>query len=104
MIAILIVTVFIGCIGFILISRFSEISISFQLPTFVTSKIPFLTTKPVDEKLNILLTGIGGVGHDGSDLTDTIIFASVNKRTKSIAMVSIPRDLYVDFVVGKQKG
>jgi LCP family protein required for cell wall assembly len=104
MIAIFMVTVFIGIIWFFLISRFSELGISFQLPRFVTSKIPFLTTKPVDEKLNILLTGIGGVGHDGSDLTDTIIFASVNKRTKSIAMVSIPRDLYVDYVVGKQKG
>jgi LCP family protein required for cell wall assembly len=104
MIAILIVTVFIGFIWFFLISRFSGLGISFQLPQFVTTNIPFLSTKPVDEKLNILLTGIGGAGHDGSDLTDTIIFASINKRTKSVAMISIPRDLYVDFTIGKQKG
>lgn len=43
-------------------------------------------------RMNILLLGIGGAGHDGPLLTDTIIFASVDLKTKRVAMVSVPRD------------
>lgn len=45
---------------------------------------------------NILLLGVGGEGHEGADLTDTIIVASVDLRNKRVAMLSIPRDLYVE--------
>lgn len=48
------------------------------------------------EKFNILLTGVGGSGHDGVDLTDTIILASINRRTQTVSMLSLPRDLFVE--------
>ncbi len=44
---------------------------------------------------NFLLMGTGGEGHDGSDLTDTLIIASVNPSTSSSILTSVPRDLYV---------
>lgn len=44
---------------------------------------------------NILLLGVGGGSHDGPDLTDTIIIASINHNDNSVAMVSIPRDFYL---------
>lgn len=44
---------------------------------------------------NILLVGIGGKGHDGGDLTDTMIIASVDYENKLVPMLSLPRDLYV---------
>lgn len=44
---------------------------------------------------NILLAGIGGEGHDGGLLTDTIIVASIDYNKKLVSMLSIPRDLYV---------
>lgn len=47
------------------------------------------------ERVNILLMGFGGAGHDGAYLTDTMIVASFNTTTKQVAMISIPRDLYV---------
>ena len=47
------------------------------------------------DRINILLLGIGGTGHDGPYLTDTIILASIQPSTKKIALISIPRDLYV---------
>ncbi len=47
------------------------------------------------DRINILLLGIGGKGHDGGQLTDTIIAASVKPSTKQAAMLSIPRDLSV---------
>lgn len=46
-------------------------------------------------KTNILLAGIGGEGHDGPNLTDTIIVASIDSKNKIVSMISIPRDLYV---------
>ncbi len=48
-----------------------------------------------DGRVNILLLGRGGEGHDGADLTDTMIVASINPIDKEAALVSIPRDLYV---------
>lgn len=46
-----------------------------------------------EDRINILLLGMGGVGHDGPFLTDTIIIASIKPSTNEIAMISIPRDL-----------
>ncbi len=46
-------------------------------------------------RTNLLLLGIAGDNHDGSDLTDTIIFASANKSTGDTLLVSIPRDLWI---------
>lgn len=46
-----------------------------------------------DGRLNILLLGIGGEGHEGSQLTDTIIIASLDRESKKVGLVSIPRDL-----------
>ena len=43
---------------------------------------------------NILLLGQGDNAHDGIDLTDTIMIASIDEKTKSVAMLSLPRDLY----------
>lgn len=49
-----------------------------------------------DDRINVLLLGMGGWGHDGPMLTDTIILASYKPSTKQIAMLSIPRDLLVN--------
>lgn len=46
-------------------------------------------------RVNILLLGTGGAGHDGPDLSDTILVMSIDPKTKDVAMLSIPRDLYV---------
>ncbi len=48
-----------------------------------------------NDRINILLLGMGGKNHDGAYLTDTIILASLEPSTKKVAMVSIPRDLTI---------
>jgi LCP family protein required for cell wall assembly len=48
-----------------------------------------------DGRINFLLLGMGGPGHDGAYLTDTMILASFQPKEKKVAMVSIPRDLAV---------
>lgn len=49
-----------------------------------------------DGRVNILLLGFGGKGHQGAYLTDTMIVASLKPATKEVAMISVPRDLFVD--------
>jgi LCP family protein required for cell wall assembly len=46
-------------------------------------------------RLNILLLGIGGKENNAPNLTDTIMIASINLKTNQVALLSIPRDLYV---------
>jgi polyisoprenyl-teichoic acid--peptidoglycan teichoic acid transferase len=48
-----------------------------------------------DGRVNILLLGKGGDDHEGADLTDTILIASVDPIHKKAAILSIPRDLYI---------
>lgn len=48
-----------------------------------------------EDRINILLLGVGGEGHDGAHLSDTIILASLKPSTKQVAMISIPRDMTV---------
>lgn len=48
-----------------------------------------------DGRINILLLGRGGDGHEGADLTDTILVASIDPINKTANLVSIPRDLWV---------
>ncbi len=48
-----------------------------------------------DDRVNFLMMGIGGAGHDGPQLTDTIIFASLKPTTQEIGMMSLPRDMSV---------
>lgn len=44
---------------------------------------------------NLVLIGQGNDNHDGKDLTDTIIVASMDpNHTKSVVLLSIPRDVY----------
>ncbi len=53
---------------------------------------------------NFLLLGNGGANHDGGDLTDTIIVASLDNENKLITLLSVPRDLYVkDPTVGNSR-
>ncbi len=47
------------------------------------------------DRINVLLMAIGGEGHKGEDLADTIIIASYRPSTNKAALLSIPRDLYV---------
>ncbi len=76
--------------------------------TLKPKKVGFLTTVKnfvfhsdnilegqVDDRVNILLLGMGGPGHDGPYLTDTNIVLSIKPSTKQISMTSVPRDMGV---------
>jgi LCP family protein required for cell wall assembly len=48
-----------------------------------------------NDRINILLIGMGGEGHDGAYLADTIILASLKPSTKQVSLIAIPRDMQV---------
>lgn len=56
--------------------------------------------KGADGRTNVLIFGtsgydMGGSGHDGAQLTDSIMVVSFDKKTNDVAMLSLPRDLKV---------
>lgn len=48
------------------------------------------------DRVNILLLGKASADYPGEDLTDTIMLASIDTVEKKIALLSLPRDLYVN--------
>lgn len=60
---------------------------------------PTLLKGEGDGRVNILLLGIGGMGHEGADLTDTIVVLSVDPVNNTAAMLSVPRDMWVKMPV-----
>lgn len=56
-----------------------------------------------DDRTNVLILGMGGEGHDGPLLTDTIILLSYNYSKNEVFMVSIPRDLVIKTEDGMYK-
>lgn len=51
--------------------------------------------KEGDARVNILLLGVGDPQHAGAGLSDTMLVASIDTKLKTVAMIGIPRDLYV---------
>ena len=48
------------------------------------------------DKLNLLLVGQGGPGHEGGELTDAIILVHIDFKQAKIGLISIPRDLWIE--------
>lgn len=59
--------------------------------------------KQTDNRINILILGIGGGTHDGPNLTDTIILASLDPQNNKVNLISIPRDLWMPELNGEFK-
>ena len=70
-------------------------SIIKKITNFVFKRQPELAGKK-DDRINILLLGMGGPGHNGPYLTDTMMIVSIKPSSGHIAMISIPRDLGVE--------
>jgi LCP family protein required for cell wall assembly len=53
---------------------------------------PSPLTTDAESRTNILILGVGDPGHAGQDLSDSIMVVSINRQTKQVATISIPRD------------
>lgn len=84
-------------IGVILAVVFIKLWPSLSFVPKATSVIfhPGAMLKETNGRTNVLLLGIGGGSHDGPNLTDTIMLASINWEKDTVTLVSVPRDLWV---------
>ena len=57
--------------------------------------------KSSNGRVNILVMGIGGEGHTGPDLTDTMIVVSVPFNNSQLVTISIPRDIWIPEIRAK---
>jgi LCP family protein required for cell wall assembly len=55
---------------------------------------PTLLKGEGDGRVNILMLGVGGAHHDGGDLTDTMMIASIDPINNQAVLLSLPRDLW----------
>ncbi len=68
----------------------------------ITSTIFSRTSlKSTEGRVSILLLGVAGGTHDGSNLTDTIMVASYDLKTNKVYLFSIPRDLWLPALKSK---
>lgn len=103
------VFIVLGIVAFFLFKGFS-VSQSIQIQnnprTSLFSDIKRLTLSLVgierpllhgekDGRVNILLLGRAGERYPGRNLTDTVILMSIDTVDKKVALLSLPRDLYV---------
>jgi len=75
-------------------SWFARLPIIKQLKHLAESSDKMLKGEKND-RVNILLIGMGGKYHEGGYLADTIMLASLEPSTQKVALVSVPRDLAV---------
>jgi anionic cell wall polymer biosynthesis LytR-Cps2A-Psr (LCP) family protein len=64
-------------------------------PPDANTLLNFLNSGASADKLNILLLGISGIEQHSGELTDSIIFASINFERSTVNLFSIPRDLWI---------
>ncbi len=56
-----------------------------------------------DGRVNIMMLGKGGDGHEAPDLTDTLMVASIDPIQNEAALLGIPRDFWVENEYGETK-
>lgn len=92
------------------------VSISTEPLRDVTLSLPGLASTPAldlpgiagkigrGERVNLLVLGYGGAGHDGAFLSDTILVASIQPKDGTVTLLSVPRDLWVALPASRYSG
>lgn len=83
------------------VQKNNQVSAATNPPTFLSRVRNFVTFFEDGlfrnkDQINVLILGKGGADHEGPNLTDTIIVVSIKPKTGETALISIPRDLYVE--------
>lgn len=77
---------------------------SFGFYSYVAKNGVKNTPAPIEKTTyNMLLLGFGGEGHDGPYLTDSIMVAQVDLKKNKVALLSLPRDLWVELPTKTQE-
>lgn len=82
---------FLGWLALFLAGNLPEVSFSKIFLEIAEAELP----QDAGQHTTILLVGHSGGEHDGPDLTDTMIVATLDHRARAISLLSLPRDLFV---------
>src|SRR3989344_2137262 len=93
----------IGILGILIIIAqvFGLTDLFFKAPKAIVNLITDSGLKSDNNRINILLLGTGGGDHEGPNLSDTMILASIEKNGRDIALINIPRDLWAPDINSK---
>lgn len=100
----------IACIGILCVSILYVVRLSKEFTKETGLNTPTLikllidggsNLKSTDNRTNIALLGMAGGSHDGPDLTDTIVVTSFDLKKQTLAMISVPRDIWSDSLKDK---
>ena len=68
---------------------------------YFIKKTYFAELKNQEGRINFLILGIRGFETNDADLTDTIIFISLDQKSKKAVLLSVPRDLWIEEIQAK---
>jgi len=94
------VRIFVICL-FAYLLIYYLLSPTFRLLKSITKITRKVNLKSTNGRVNILLLGAGGANHAAPDLTDSLIFASIELKGGETVLLSIPRDIWVDSMKAK---
>jgi len=77
-----------------------EEQILLPIPEFSMFDLQPIPTPEVPTSYNLLLVGYGGGGHEGGELSDSLIVAHLDPLAKRVALISVPRDLWITLPIG----
>ena len=96
LLGLLFITVFfIGAFGSFFFFKLSKVFVKKANTTNLNPTASPTPSFDPNSPYNVLLLGYGGEGHEGGNLTDSIIVANINPVDKAIVLISIPRDLWI---------
>ena len=97
--ALVVVVIGLAIGGFLFVKGYDKLHKVFRgtktSPALAAQNDPSALKTEGDGRLNILILGIGGPGHEAPDLTDTMLVASIDPVNHKVALLSVPRDLWV---------
>ncbi len=97
--------VFLGCVLLVMFfwrtlrgaAQYSINAIGYQTVKLVSQSFWDPMEKDLNGNINVLFIGVGGENHAGGYLADTVIVASFDPALNTVSMISIPRDLFINY-------
>ncbi|MBI1833659.1 MAG: LCP family protein [Candidatus Andersenbacteria bacterium] len=88
-----------GAFGYRILAASNKITVTDrslfgQIKDLLFSSGEFLAGEE-EGRINVMLLAVGGEGHSGENLADTIMVVSIHPKNGDVSLLSIPRDLYV---------
>ena len=89
--------------SFVAYTLYSQADAAVESSTSGGTLVDLLTPEALDGEptgaVNILVAGnsVDDAGHSGAELTDSIMVAHIDLTTSSLTLISVPRDMWVDY-------